>query len=144
MYGQEVVLPVEVNLDTYRLAKHNDLSTVDYHDLMMDSIDEVTDKWLRALKEIEKDKLRVARAYNKKVKLKSFQVGDLVWKTILPLGMKSNKFGKWSPSWEGPYKIIKVISGNSYMMETVQGERLSRAINGRYLKKYYPSVWQNA
>ena len=86
---------------------------------MMDNIDEVTDKRLKALKEIEKDKLRVARAYSKKVKLKSFQVGDMVWKTILPLGMKSNKFGKWSPSWEGPYKIIKVISGNSYMMETV-------------------------
>ena len=111
---------------------------------MMDNIDEVTDKRLKALKEIEKDKLRVARAYNKKVKLKSFHFGDLVWKTILPLGMKSNKFGKWSPSWEGLYKIIKVISGNSYMMETVQGEHLPRAINGRYLKKYYPSVWQSA
>ena len=111
---------------------------------MMDKIDEVTDKHLRALKEIEKHKLRVARAYNKNVKGKSFQVGDLVWKTILPLGMKSNKFGKRSPSWEGPYKIIKVISGNSYMMETVQGERLLRAINGRYLKKYHPGVWQSA
>ena len=57
---------------------------------MMDNIDEVTDKRLKALKEIEKDKLRLARAYNKKVKLKSFQLGDVVWKTILPLGMKSN------------------------------------------------------
>ena len=62
----------------------------------------------------------------------------------MPLGMKSNKFGKWSPSWEGPYKIIKVIFGNSYIMETVQGERLPRAINGKYLKKFYPSVWQDA
>jgi hypothetical protein len=34
---------------------------------------------------IEKDKIMVARAYNKKVKAKSFQVGDLVWKIILPL-----------------------------------------------------------
>ena len=83
-------------------------------------------------------------AYNKKVKLKSFQVGDLIWKTILPLGMKSNKFGKWSPSWEDPYKIIKVISGNSYMVETVHGERLPRAINERYLKKFYSCVWQSA
>ena len=41
---------------------------------------------MKALKEIEKDKLRVARAYNKKVKGKFFQVGDLIWKTILPLG----------------------------------------------------------
>ena len=111
---------------------------------MMDNIDEVTDKRLKALKEIEKDKLRVARVYNKRVKLKSFQVGDLVWKTILSLGMKSNKFGKWSPSWEGPYKIVKVVSCNSYMMETVQSEHLPRAINGRYLKKFYPSIWQSA
>ena len=65
---------------------------------MMNNIDEVSDKQLQALKEIEKYKLRVARAYNKKVRAKSFQVGELVWKTILPLGMKSNKFDKWSPS----------------------------------------------
>ena len=111
---------------------------------MMDNINEAINKRLKALKEIEKDKLRVVRAYNKKVKDKYFQVGDLVWKTVLPLGMKSNKFGKWSPSWEGPYKIIKVISGNSYMVETVQGECLPRAINGRHLKKFYPSIWQSA
>ena len=97
---------------------------------MMDNIDELSDKRLQALKEIEKYKLRVARAYNKKVRAKSFQVGDLVWKTILPLGTKSNKFGKWSPSWEGPYRIIKVIFGNSYLVETMQGECLPRALNG--------------
>ena len=45
---------------------------------MMDNIDEVADKCLAALKAIERDKLRVARAYNNKVKLKNFQVGDLV------------------------------------------------------------------
>ena len=87
-------------MDAYRIAKLNDLSAIDYYNSMMDNIDEVTDKCMKALKEIEKDKLRVARAYNKKVKDKSFQVGDPVWKTILSLGIKSNKFGKWSPSWE--------------------------------------------
>ena len=78
IYGQEAVLPVEVNLDTYRLAKQNDLSVVDYYDLIMDNIDEVSDKRMQALKEIEKDKLRVARAYHKKVRAKYFQVGELV------------------------------------------------------------------
>ena len=144
VYDQEVVLPIKVNLDAYRLAKQNDLSAVDYYDLMMDNIDEVSDRRMQALKEIEKYNLRVARAYNKKVKAKSFQVGELVWKTILPFGTKSNKFSKWSPSWEGPYKIVKVIFGNSYMVETMQGESLPRALNGRYLKKYYPSMWQDA
>jgi hypothetical protein len=141
VYGQEVILPIEVNLGAYRLAKQNDLDAIVYHNLMMDNIDEITDKRMRALKEIEKDKARVARAYNKKVRPKSFQVGELVWKTILPLGTKDIKFGKWSPSWEGPYKIIEVITENSYMMESLQGTCLPRALNGRYLKKYYPSVW---
>ena len=144
VYGQEAVLHVDVNMDAYRLAKQNDISAVDYRDLMMDNIDEVSDKRLQALREIEKDKLRVARAYNKKVRTKSFQVGELIWLTILPLGTKSNKFGKWSPSWEGPYKIVKVIFGNSYIGDTLQGECLPRALNGRYLKKYYPSFWQDA
>ena len=72
VYGQEAILPVEVNLDAYRLAKQNDLFAIDYYNSMMDNIDEVTDKRMKALKEIEKDKLRVARAYNKKVKAKSF------------------------------------------------------------------------
>jgi hypothetical protein len=116
VYGQEVVLPVEVNLGAYRLAKQNDLNVDTYHALMMDNIDEVTNKCLEA---IEKDKRRVARAYNKRVRAKSFQVGDLVWKTILPIGSKSNKFGKWSPSWEGPYKVVRVCFGNSYMVESL-------------------------
>jgi hypothetical protein len=46
VYGQEVILPIEVNLVAYRLAKQNELFTIDYHNLMMDNIDEVTDKRL--------------------------------------------------------------------------------------------------
>ncbi|MBS2634179.1 hypothetical protein KFY46_25985, partial [Salmonella enterica subsp. enterica serovar 1,4,[5],12:i:-] len=72
VYGQEAVLPVEVNLAAYRLAKQNNLDASTYCALMMDNIDDVTDKRLEALEEIEKDKRRVARAYNKKIKLKSF------------------------------------------------------------------------
>jgi hypothetical protein len=132
VYGQEAVLPVEVNLGAYRLAKQNGLYGDTYHALMMDNIDEVIDKRLEALEAIVKDKRRVVRAYNKRVRAKSFQVGDLVWKTILPIGSKSNKFGKWSPSyWEGPYKVVRSCSGNSYMVESLQGQQLPRALNGR-------------
>jgi hypothetical protein len=68
------------------------LSTLDYHNLMLDRLDEVSDERVKALGKIERDKLRVAIAYNKRVKEKLFQAGDLVWKTILPIG--SNKFEK--------------------------------------------------
>jgi hypothetical protein len=100
VYGQEVVLPIEVNLDDLRIAQQNELSAIDHHNLTLDRLDEVSDERVKALGEIERDKLRVARAYNKRVKEKSFQVRDLFWKTILPIGSRSNKFGKWSPNWE--------------------------------------------
>jgi hypothetical protein len=45
---------------------------------MIDRLDEVSHERINALGEIERDKLRVARAYNNKVKKKLFQVGDLV------------------------------------------------------------------
>jgi hypothetical protein len=82
----------------YQVHWQNDIDVSDYHDLMIDNIDEVTDKRLMPLKEIEKDKIMVAKAYNKKVKAKSFKVGDLVCKTVLPLRSRYRKFGKWSPS----------------------------------------------
>jgi hypothetical protein len=90
------------------------------------------------LEEIEKEK-----AYNKHVMKKSFQVGDLVWKMILPLGNQSGKFGKWSPSWEGPFRIIRVVPGNAYFVENLEGHLLPKALNGKYLKQYYPSMWQD-
>jgi hypothetical protein len=45
---------------------------------MLDMLDELSDERIKSLGEIERDKLRVARAYNKRVKEKLFQVGDLV------------------------------------------------------------------
>ena len=71
------------------------MSAEDYDSLMMDNID-VDDKWFVSLQDIEKEKLGVARTYNRKVRFKAFHVGDLVWKAILPVGSISQKFGKWS------------------------------------------------
>ena len=71
----------------------------------------------------------VGKVYNKKVREKLFQVGDLVWKTILPFRSKSNKCGKWSPNREGPYRIVEEIPENSYMIQGVQGTNLPRALN---------------
>jgi hypothetical protein len=101
---------------------------------MLDRLDEVSNERINALGEIERNKLRVDRAYNKRVKETSFQVRDLIWKTILLIGSKSNKFRKWSPNWKGPYRIEEVITGNSYMVQSVQGTSLPRTLNRKYLK----------
>jgi hypothetical protein len=72
VYGQEAVLPIEVNLDALRIARQNELSAIDYHNLMLDRLDEMSDERVKALGEIERDKLRVAKAYNKRVNEKLF------------------------------------------------------------------------
>jgi hypothetical protein len=56
--------------------------------------------------------------------------------TILPIATKGNKFGKWFPSWEGPYRIVKVCSGNSYVVETLRGQRLPRTFHGDTWKSF--------
>jgi hypothetical protein len=135
-------LSVEINLQTYRVKGQDKLSAEDYAESMLTRIDEIPESRFRALQEIEKEKIRVAKAYNKKVTEKTFQVGELVWKTILPLGTRSSKFGKWSPSWEGPYRVIGIEPGNTYFVETLEGRKLTKALDGKYLKRYFPSVWQ--
>jgi hypothetical protein len=62
VYGQEAILSVEVNLDALQVARQNELSSVDYHNLMLDRLDEASYERMNALGEIEKDKLIVARA----------------------------------------------------------------------------------
>jgi hypothetical protein len=99
---------------------------------------------LKALVSIEENKKRIARWYDKKVKVKEFADGDLVWKLILPIETKSSKFGKWSSNCEGPYQKNQSVSGNAYILETLEGVIFSRALNGKYLKKYYPSIWMDA
>ena len=67
----------------------------------------------------------------------------MVWKLILPIGTKSSKFGEWSSTWEGPFRINQCVPGIAYILETLE-EEFSRALNGKYQKKYYPSVWVDA
>ena len=70
--------------------------------------------------------------------------GELVWKVRLTIGSKDSRFGKWSHNWEGPYRIKRCTPGNAYILEMLEGEEeFDRAINGKFLKKYYPSIWIN-
>ena len=144
VYGHDAVLPWEVNVGSRRVELQNQLSPEQYHDLMMDELEDVTQQRLVALKKIEDNKARIARHYDKKVVPRKFQQGELVWKLKLPIGIKDNRFGKWSPNWEGPYVISRCAPGNAYILKELNGEEFSRALNGKYLKKYYPSLWINS
>jgi len=144
VYGHDAVLPWEIKTRSRRLSFQDQLTADDYATLMKDELDDLAGHWLKALMSIEENKKRVARWYDKKVKAKEFADGDLVWKLILPIRTKSSKFGKWSPNWEGPYRINRSAPGNAYILKTLEGVVFPRAFNGKYLKNYYPSIWVNA
>jgi hypothetical protein len=115
----------------------------EYATLMNDNVEDLTELRLWSHEKIKENKAKVARAYNKKVKPKEFQVGDLVWEAVLPLGTKDAPYGKWSPNWHGPYRVDQVLSGNAYMLEELDGVKFPVAINGQNLKRYFPSMWDD-
>ena len=111
---------------------------------MKDELEDLACHQLKALVNVEANKARTGQWYDKKVKDKAFEQGELVQKLILPIGTKSSKFSKWLPTWKGPFRVSRCVPGNAYILETLEREEYSRALNGKYLKKYYPSVWVDA
>jgi hypothetical protein len=143
VYGQEAVLPWEITAGSRRVEFQNDLTAEEYATLMNDNVEDLTELRLWSLEEIKENKAKVARAYNKKVKPKEFQVGDLVWEAVLPLGSKDAAYGKWSPNWHGPYRVDQVLSGNAYMLEELDGVKFPVAVTvsiSRDISRAYGTV----
>ena len=92
VYGHNAVLPWEIQTGSRRVTLQNDLSAEVYKNLMIDDLEDLSCHRLRALENIEANKLRIAKHYNKKVKSKQFSEGDLVWKVKLLIGLKDSKF----------------------------------------------------
>jgi hypothetical protein len=143
VYGQEAVLPWEITAGLRRIEFQNDLTAEEYVALMNDNIEDLTELRLWSLEKIKENKAKIACVYNKKVKPKEFQVGDLVWEAVLPLGTKDAVYGKWSPNWHGPYRVDQVLPGNAYMLEELDGVKFPVAVNVQRLKKYFPSMWDD-
>ncbi|CAJ2652869.1 unnamed protein product [Trifolium pratense] len=139
-YGHDAVLPVEIYLQSIRIQRQMEIPTDHYWSMMFDELVDLDEERLRALDTLSRQKERVAKAYNKKVKSKTFEVGNLVWKVILPMDKKDRVLGKWSPNWEGPFKIIQVFSNGAYEIEELTSEKRTLNINGKYLKKYKPTL----
>ncbi|XP_048127821.1 uncharacterized protein LOC125312742 [Rhodamnia argentea] len=99
-YGREAVLPLEIIVRSLRVKLQRNMAKERYDEMMYANIDELGDNRTTALEKLMIHKQRVAKAYNKHVKIKRFKVGDLVRKTILPASLDNEKFGKWSPKWE--------------------------------------------
>ncbi|XP_050211546.2 uncharacterized protein LOC126661726 [Mercurialis annua] len=127
-YGHDAVLPMEVVVRLLRVAKQNHLTPEDYNETMMMELENLEEGRLQALNNMIIQKKKVSISYNKKL--------------ILPPGTKDREYGKWSTNWEGPFLVHKVMKGNAYWLSSLEGEPHKKFINGKYLKKYTPTIWE--
>ena len=75
------------------------------------------------------------KEFNKKIKHWVYQASDLVIKRIiLP---QHDPRGKWTPTYEGPFVVKKVVSNGAMMLTTMDGEDFPHPVNADIVKKYY-------
>lgn len=71
--------------------------------------------------------------YNKRVKTRKIQVGDLVLKKAL----NEVVVGKLESKWEGPFIVKKRIETSAFNLPYLDGEELKHTWNAISLKKLY-------
>ena len=78
VYGHDAVLSMEVTVQSLRVAKENQLSHIDYENAMMVEMDDLDEAQVAALNSIILQKQKIIKSYNRRVRPKTFAIGDLV------------------------------------------------------------------
>ncbi|KAI3784140.1 hypothetical protein L1987_43233 [Smallanthus sonchifolius] len=133
VFSTEAMIPTEMVIPTARtnlqtLETNNEALA---HDL--DIVDEIRDFAKVCIVAYQQ---RIAKSYNKNIRIRRFQVGDLVLRkafqnTTNPID------GKLTPKWEGPYLIDSEAGKGSYWLATTEGDILPRSWNAIHLKDYF-------
>ncbi|KAK8918923.1 hypothetical protein KSP39_PZI021249 [Platanthera zijinensis] len=85
----------------------------------------------------EETKRRMARHFDKNVRLKNFLAGDLVMKKVDAAG-RGAAVGKLHPNWEGPFIVQEALATGGYYLQDQAGEQLPGTWSGDDLKRFYP------
>ena len=130
-YSIEAVIPVEVGVTSIRREAFNEECNDDKLRLNLDCLNEVRDK---ASSRMTKYQQKMAEYYNKRVKLRRLDIGDLVLRKVT-IAIRDPAQGKLGPTREGPYRVIYYSRQGSYHLETIDRQRLPRPWNNEHLKK---------
>ncbi|XP_071926099.1 uncharacterized protein [Coffea arabica] len=112
MYGMEAVLPAEVEIPSLCILMEAKLVEADWIKQHYEQLSLIDEKRLNAICHGQCYKKRMARAYNKKVHLRTFEEGDKVLKRILPVQDEAK--GKFAPNWQGPFIVQKFKESTGY------------------------------
>jgi transposase InsO family protein len=136
VYGTEAVLPVEVEIPSARILAEAGINESEWARCRYEQLNLIDEKRLTALCHGQLYQQRTARTFNKKVRPRELQEGDLVLRKILKINPDSR--GKFVPKYEGPYVVKKTFSGGAMIIADMDGQELPSPINMDTLKKYYP------
>jgi len=75
------------------------------HRLRLQELEALDDKRLQAQQQIKLYQARITKAFNKKVKERTFKKGDFVLAVRRPMVMKHKTKGKLQPKWEGLFVV---------------------------------------
>ena len=135
VYVMDAVLPFEVHIPSLRIMKEADLGEDEWIHTRLDQLNLIDEKRLVNVCHGQIYQKRIIKAFNKKIKPRVYQAGDLVIKCIiLP---QSDPRGKWTPTYEGPFVDKIIFSGGAMMLTTMDGEYFPHPMNVYISKKYY-------
>ncbi|XP_012852903.1 PREDICTED: uncharacterized protein LOC105972487 [Erythranthe guttata] len=124
------VIPVEVAIDTLRITTFDNEKN---NDALRAQLDEVFDLREEAYLHMERSKNLIKARYDRGVRSRTFQIGDLVLRRADAL----KNTGKLEANWEGPYTVAKCLAGGGYELTDMEGKALPRAWNIAHLKRFF-------
>ncbi|XP_015077301.1 uncharacterized protein LOC107021202 [Solanum pennellii] len=98
-FGVEAVLPLERQIPSLRLAIQEGLTEEENARLRLAELEALDEKRLEAQQNLECYQARLSRAFNKKVRLRCFQVGVQVLAVRRPIITSHKSGGKFSSKW---------------------------------------------
>ncbi|XP_070037060.1 uncharacterized protein [Nicotiana tomentosiformis] len=134
-YGTEAVIPTEVEIPSLRIIQEAELSDAEWIRNRYEQLALIDGKRMNTVCHSQLYYNRMARAFNKKVRSRQFTLGQLVLKQIFP--HQDEAKGKFSPSWQGPYMVYRVLTGGALILIEMDGEIWPKTINSDAVKRYY-------
>ena len=126
--GGEAVIPVEVGVEFAQIQNYED----DNAERRNMELDLVKEERAKASVRLMAYRQQMKQNYNRRVIPRSFQVGDLVWKKVKPVG----DVGKLEAPWVGPFKIIEKLRSGAYYFEDEDERQLDRPWSANHLQPY--------
>ncbi|XP_049362782.1 uncharacterized protein LOC125827534 [Solanum verrucosum] len=135
VYGTEAVIPAEVEIPSLRIIVKAEIEDTEWVKSRLEQLALIDEKWLTSIYFGQLYQQRMARAYNKKVRPRNFEVGQLVVKHILP--HQDEAKGKFFPNWQGPYVIKQVLTTGALQLADMEEKAIDTIVNADSIKRYY-------